>query len=510
MSTSSTSTISLTSNGSGSLSSLGIGTGLNVNSIISSLVAVDQVPLTGLQTQASLVNAQISAVGQIQSLLATLQSSATALAHNSTWNTMSVSSSISSAVSATASTTSPPNAGAFAVQVQSLAQGESGVTSAVPTANTVGAGTLTIQLGTFSNTTASPPTFTAASSSPISISVAAGSSLTSVATQINNAGAGVTATVVNGTSGQQLLLQSSSTGAAQGFTMQATDSGTLATGQTALSTLAFDPSQSQYGQGSSTVQYGADAQATINGVAVSSSTNTLSSAIAGMSFTLNAVTTSPVVITATQNVSNVVSDVSSFVSAYNAVNDLINTDTAYNAATSTSGVLQGDAGTIGLQNALARLVGTQIGGIGSAYGSLAALGISVGSGGDLSINNSTLANALSTNPAAVQSFFTGSTGTTDSAITSSSTGLAAQFSSFLTQVTGTSGSVTEELAGLNSQLTANTSAQASVNAQASALQAQLTAQYTALDAQMASISSLSSYMTQQIAQWNSSSNSSSG
>ena len=496
MSTSSTSSISLTANGSGSLSSLGIGTGLNVNSIISSLVAVDQAPLTGLQTQASLVNAQISAVGQIKSLLATLQSSASTLANNATWNTMSVNSSNSSAVSASASTTAPPNAGAFAVQVQSLAQGQSGVTSAIPTANTVGAGTLTIQLGTFSNTTASPPTFTAASSSPISISVAAGASLSSVATQINNAGAGVTATVVNGTSGQQLLLQSSTTGAAQGFTLQATDTGTLATGQTALSTLAFDPSQGNYGQGSSSVQYSADAQATINGVAVSSPTNTLSKAIAGMSFTLNAVTSSPVVITASQDVTNVVSDVSSFVSAYNAVNDLINTDTAYDAVSSTAGPLQGHAGTLGLQRTLARLIGTQMGGTAAVYRSLASLGITVGTGGDLAINVGKMGVALSSNPAEVQHFFAGD---------GKGTGLAGQLSSFLTQITGSNGTVTAALNGFNNQLSANSEAQKAVSARAATVQAQLSARYSALDARMASLNSLNNYVTQQIAQWNKSS-----
>ena len=496
MSTFSISNASLATNGQGTLSSKGVGSGLDVNSIISSLVAIEQVPLTGLQTKASAISSQISAVGQIQSLLATLQTSAATLADKASWTSMSVSSSQASAVSATASTTKPPSAGAFSVQVQSLAQGQSGVTSAVPSGSTLGAGTLKIQLGSYSDTSALPPTFSVGSSSAISINVEAGASLTSIAAQINSASAGVTATIVNGSNGQQLLLQSASTGAAQGFTMQATDAGTPVAGLTALSTLAFDPSQGAYGQGSSSIQYGANAQASINGVPVSSPSNTLSDAIAGMSFTLSQVTTSPAVISVSQNVTDLVGSISGFVSAYNAVNDLINTDTAYDAVSGTAGPLQGHAGTLGLQRTLARLIGTQMGGTAAVYRSLASLGITVGTGGDLAINVGKMGVALSSNPAEVQHFFAGD---------GKGTGLAGQLSSFLTQITGSNGTVTAALNGFNNQLSANSEAQKAVSARAATVQAQLSARYSALDARMASLNSLNNYVTQQIAQWNKSS-----
>ncbi len=59
--------------GSGILSSPGVGSGLDVNGIVSQLMAVEQKPLTQLQTKDSQVNAQISAYGTLSSSLSSFQ-----------------------------------------------------------------------------------------------------------------------------------------------------------------------------------------------------------------------------------------------------------------------------------------------------------------------------------------------------------------------------------------------------------------------------------------------------
>ena len=58
------------------ISSPGIGSGLDVNGIVSKLMAVERQPITDLQTQQTSIKSQISALGQLKSLLATLQTSA--------------------------------------------------------------------------------------------------------------------------------------------------------------------------------------------------------------------------------------------------------------------------------------------------------------------------------------------------------------------------------------------------------------------------------------------------
>src|SRR5476649_1755987 len=88
----------------GSISSVGIGSGLDVNSIISSLMAVESQPLTLLQDKASTVTTEISAVGQIQSLTSTMSDKAHALSSSSLWTQTTSSSADPTIVTADTST----------------------------------------------------------------------------------------------------------------------------------------------------------------------------------------------------------------------------------------------------------------------------------------------------------------------------------------------------------------------------------------------------------------------
>ena len=118
-----------TSSSTGSISSAGIGSGLNVTSIISSLMAVEAQPLTLLQNKASTVQTEISAVGQIQSLTSTLSDKAHALSSKSLWT--QTTSSVSDSTVVTADTSAGGAAsGDYSVSVQQMAQGQT-VTSTV-------------------------------------------------------------------------------------------------------------------------------------------------------------------------------------------------------------------------------------------------------------------------------------------------------------------------------------------------------------------------------------------
>ena len=78
-----------------------------------------------------------------------------------------------------------------------------------------------------------------------------------------------------------------------------------------LSRLAYDP---QNGADQLTLaQSAANAQATINGIAVSSASNTLSGVIGGITFTLGKTTTQPVSVNVTANTAAIQSNVSGFV-----------------------------------------------------------------------------------------------------------------------------------------------------------------------------------------------------
>src|SRR6202000_3329376 len=97
------------------------------------------------------------------------------------------------------------------------------------------------------------------------------------------------------------------------------------------------------------IQYGGNAQATINGIAVTSASNTLDSTLPGLTLTLSQVTTTPVAITTSNDTTSQTTAVNNFVKAYNAMNEMINSATAYDSTTQTAALLQGDSTTTGLQ-----------------------------------------------------------------------------------------------------------------------------------------------------------------
>ena len=124
------------------ISSTGIGSGLDVTSIITQLMAVEARPLTLLQSAASTIKTEISAVGNIKSQASTLEDKATALSSIDIWNSVTNSSSDSSTVSAdtTAGGASP---GTYSVLAKSLAAAQT-MTSGVFTdeTSTLSSGTL--------------------------------------------------------------------------------------------------------------------------------------------------------------------------------------------------------------------------------------------------------------------------------------------------------------------------------------------------------------------------------
>ncbi|RZL88089.1 MAG: hypothetical protein EOP76_18095 [Variovorax sp.] len=262
------------------ISSAGIGSGLKVDDIVTSLMAIEKKPLTALQTQAAVLDSKISAFGTLTSQLASLNDAVAKLKLPATWNAKSVVSSTPAAVGASVSGDGA-QATSFSVAVSQLARAQSVASSAVTAGSGFGAGTLSIQLGSWA--TGGTPAFTAGSAAAVSVTVAEGDSMAVIASKINATGAGVTATVLKDLSGERLLIRSSDTGEAKGFRIQATDD-PAATGPS-LGALAFDPAIGATGMAANAAQYGLNAQATINGIAIDSASNTLVDTVPGLTLT---------------------------------------------------------------------------------------------------------------------------------------------------------------------------------------------------------------------------------
>jgi flagellar hook-associated protein 2 len=466
------------------ISSAGIGSGLDVKSIITQLMAIEQRPKDKLAADASKIQTQISEVGKVTSALSTLRDLSSKLSSSTFWN-QTIASSSSTAVSVTSSSTAL--AANYSVEVQQLASSQSlmaGQTFASSTAS-VGTGTLNIEMGTWGT---GQTTF-AASSSPSSAAITVDSTDTveSLRDKINAAGIGVSATILTDSSGARLVVRSSSSGEANGFRI--TPSG--ATG--GVATMGYDPSTGV--TGATQTKAAANAKATIDGVSVTSSNNTFANVMDGVSLTANTVTTAAATVTVSNDTATIKTTLQSFATAYSALNSLIATDTKYDATTKKAGVLQGDSTIVAVQTRMRSLLGATST-ASSAFARMSDAGFELQRDGSLTINATKVDNALS-NLSQMKALFVDNPSTS-----TSGEGFGKQFYDTTYSMLTTGGSINSRSTALSDKLLRNQKSQEAMEARLAQTQKLLEAQYGALDTQMASLTGLSSYVTQQVTQWN--------
>jgi flagellar hook-associated protein 2 len=317
------------------------------------------------------------------------------------------------------------------------------------------------------------------------VTIAANDSVGDIASKINASNAGVVATVLRDGANERLVLKSTATGQSSGFQLNNADSGWSALGFT-------NPSDG----GDFVGQTALDAKIKINGVAVASATNKMSDVVAGVTLQLNQVTSSAVDVSVANDEAAVQKNIQGFVDSYNALNSTLAEATKYTPATKTAGALQGDATTLGLQNALRSMLGSTS--TGSTFSYLSDVGIERQTDGSLKINTTKLTSAQQ-NLSNLKNLFTADNGNT------STNGFGLKVRDFARGLVAFDGLVSNKSTALQGSITRNTKDQDRVNERATRVESQLLKQYTALDSQMAQMNGLSSYVTAQLAQWNNSS-----
>ena len=471
----------------GSITSMGIGSGLDVNSIISKLMSVESQPMTILQQQQQSYNTELSGIGQLASYTSAMTDAAQKIASVALWKQTTASSSDTSSVNVSTDSTSAP--GTYAVSVQQLATSQTVSSRAFGDSTaTFGAGSLTIELGSWTGEPA-PTGFTPKSgSSAITVQVAEGDSLATIRDKINAAGAGVNATIVTDASGARLALRSSDTGAENAFrvtTSETNDDGDATAG---LSAFAFDATQaSQMTRNQTAV----NAQATINGIAVSSASNTLTGVSDGLTITLQKQTTSDVSLTVANDSTGQQNAINAFVTAFNQLTSYIHNQTKYDPDSKTGGPMQGDQTVLGLQSQLRNVINQESSASGT-YQTLSQIGISMQTDGTLAVDSSKLSAALD-NPTELRKLLAADGDTT------AEQGFMTRFVTVGNAATdATNGSLTVRTNSLNDMIKRNQQSQDAMQQRLDDEQASLEKQYQALDTTMAQMSQLSSYLTTQL------------
>ncbi|MGE5451558.1 MAG: flagellar filament capping protein FliD [Acidobacteriota bacterium] len=488
-------TISSTSSTAGpALTSLGVGSGLDAETIVTKLVALERQPITQLQTQASKIQSKISVFGKIQSAVSTLRDAAAKLTSPDLWSSTTATSSDSSVAF---TTSAGAVSGNYNVSVSALAAGQAVVSKTIlsSSAATLGAGTLTLEVGSWSAGAFTGKTGTSA----VNVTIDAADSLETIRDKINGSGAGVKASIINDASGARLVMNSATTGASNGFRVTTTDADGNNTDAAGLSALAYDPASST--AGTTLTQAASNAAATVNGVDITSESNTFSNVLTGISIAVNKVTTAPVSVAVAQDNTTITKAITDFATAYSALDSLLKTNTKYDDSTKTAAALQGDSTAISLISQLRSMLGSNTT-ASTVFTNLSSIGLETQSGGALTVNNTKLTSALG-NLAEMKKMFAAADLTGGGA-----DGIATKFRSLADNLLGVEGAITTRTAGLNTSVTNNQKRQDALEARSVLYEKRLRAQYTALDKTMATISTQSSYVTQMISAYNKTSNSS--
>lgn len=468
------------------ISSPGIGSGLDVNSIITQLMAIERRPIDALVAKSSAIQAQISEYGKLKSAMSAMRDAALKLSERTTWGASTGVSGDATAVGV--SVKSGAATGSYAVQVLSLAKAQSLASAAYASSAALpGAGTLRIETGTWG---AGQTSFTPGATAAVDIVVSATDTLAQVRDKINAAGAGVKATILTDGSGARLMLQSAATGMANAFRTTVTDDDGNPADSLGLSALAFDPSAGAAVM--TQAEAAADASATFNGLPITSASNTLADLVDGVTLTLSKVTTAPVTIDVKQDNEALKKDVQAFADAYNALAKLIAGQVKYDAASKTAGPLQGDSAAVGMQRQLRALVGTASG-ASSVFSRLSDVGLELQRDGTLTVDAGKLESALARLPE-LEKFFANS-----DTLVPANNGIARQFRMLGDQMLSVDGVISTRSEGLNKRIETNRDQQERLETRLLQTEQRLRAQYTALDSKLGQLSAISAYVTQQMA-----------
>jgi flagellar hook-associated protein 2 len=545
------------------ISSAGIGSGLDVNSIVSSLMAIEQKPLTAVTKQKTAYQTQISAYGTMTSALSSFQTAVHALSTASSFNAQTVTSGSPSVFTATANGSS--TIGNYAVTVSQLAASQKlASTGYANVTDVVGTGTMTISFGTFTPAVVSPATPASFTANPAKTDLtltidSSNNTLAGVRDAINALNSTVSATIVNNGTTNQLVITSKDTGEVNSLKISG------------LPQLAYDPTATT-GNAMTQMQAAKNALLNIDGIAVTKASNTITDAISGVTLNLLSVSSGGVSanLGVTSNQSAVQTSVSAFVDAYNKLDTTMRNLTKFDPTGVASGVLLGDATARTAINQIKSVMTQAISSSGS-LNTLSQIGVSFLATGQLALDTTKLTSALTNHFSDIATLFTTSAKATDPQITylgsTSSTqagtyavtvsqlgtslvnaagtinglaatstgtnlvgavgdpsaglsinvaggvlgargtvnfsiGYATKLDSILTNLLGSSGIVTSRTDGINTSITRLNKQADTITMRLTAIEASYRAQYTKLDTLMSSMSTTSTFLTQQIASIN--------
>lgn len=466
----------------------GIGSGLDIDAIVGAIVDAERAPTEGrLNRLESNVTEELSAVGQLNSALTAFLDAVDDLSDESLFRGRSVSIGDRSLISATADESA--QAGSYQIQIEQIATAQKIATQAVATAGTeVGTGTLNIYLG----------------SESFSIDIDENNNtLQQIRTAINESenNLGVTASIINDETGARLVLTSNETGLDNTISLTVNDNdGDNRDASVGLSQLVYDPTDIETTGDGGVVQDGREldsaqnAIAYIDGLRITGSNNTFENAIEGVTFNLldaqdadDFASGDTINLTVGNDTASARGAIENFVNVYNSFLDVVEQLTVVvvndGNTGNVTGALTGDSTVRGLLSNIRSQFSTGVSDNPQGLQFLVNIGVSTDQEGRLTIDNTRLNNAFSTDFDAIANLFSGDNG------------LSNRLSESLDGYTGSSGILQLRRDSLQNTLNGIDDQREALERRIELTQERLFAQYRATDALVGQLNNTLSFLT---------------
>lgn len=359
----------------------GLASGLDVNTIIDSLVKAESVPITQLTTKKTNVEAASSTLTAIETKLSTLRTAASALADPVQFSSYSTKSSDTAIV---ATVSGSPAPGSFDVSVSQIASEQRTYSDkqGSSTADLNLSGTLSIQVG---------------AKAAVDVTVDATDSLTEIAAKINQTGERLSASVIFDGTDYRLQVRGLDTGASNAVAF--TENG-FTLGLTKVA---------------NTYQKAQNAKLKVDNIDFERSTNQVVGVIPGVTLALTKATASAATITVASDPTALAAKINTFVTAYNDVVKASHDAAGYGTTEASNALLAGDSSIRTMLDKLQRVIGGKVTGASGKFEAMTAVGLESNRDGTISLNQVKLASAIADDSASVSRLFvvdakTGSTG----------------------------------------------------------------------------------------------------
>ncbi len=436
----------------------GVGSGLDVQSIVSQLMALERRPLEALARRQDQYEAQLSAYGQLKSALSSFQDAMDELGATDAFKIYAATSADESALEVFAS--SSASLGTYNVRVERLAANHKMASAELADTTTFGgtAGdSLTIQVGSVATNS-------------IAVDLGTTMSMEDIRDQINDAAdnPGVTATIINGNNGnQKLILTADETGSSSAISLSyggSIDASTF--GMHTLNDIGGDLSL-------------LDSKISVDGYSITRSTNTLTDVIQGVTLDLRSARPGvDIQVTVERDISAVEASVQGFADAYNELRSSIRS--------LREGQLEADITLLSIERGLLGILNTPT--AAGTFSHLTQIGVSIQKDGSMSVNSSRLGEALNTDYGAVAELFA-----------KADSGYAVRLGSRIGMWLEDGGLIDSRTHGLDSRIEDLEDRQSAMDRRLAQVEARYLKQFSSLDSLMSQLQGTSNFLTSQLA-----------